>query len=104
MHANSAWSLFHPDFPAPIPWGFRLLGVFTDEVQRRSDAIIDRLTRGSTLYRNDGGGRFTDVSDAAGVRDGQWGWAADFLDYDDDGRLDLYAVNGFLSNTLLDDV
>jgi len=104
MHANSAWALFHPDFPAPIPWFYRLLGFFTDEVQRRSDDIIDRLTRGSTLYRNDGDGTFTDVSDAAGVRDAQWGWSAEFLDYDNDGRLDLYAVNGFISGPLLDDV
>jgi hypothetical protein len=104
MHANSGWALFHPDFSAPIPWRYRLLGLFTAEVQRRSDAIIDRLVRGSTLYRNDGGGSFTDVSDAAGVRDGQWGWAAEFLDYDNDGRLDLYAVNGFISGPLLDDV
>ena len=44
------------------------------------------------------------MSDAAGVRDGQWGWAAAFLDYDNDGGLDLYAVNGFLSGPLLDDV
>jgi len=104
MHANSAWALFHPDFPAPIPRRFRLLGFFTDEVRRRSDAIIERLTRGSTLFRNDGNGHFTDVSDAAGVRDTQWGWSAEFLDYDNDGRLDLYAVNGFLSGPLLDDV
>jgi hypothetical protein len=104
MHANSAWALFHPDFPAPIPWHYRLLGLFTSEVQRRSDEIIGNLTRGSTLYRNDGNGRFTDVSDTAGVRDTQWGWSAEFLDYDDDGRLDLYAVNGFISGPLLDDV
>ena len=104
MHANSAWALFHPDFPAPIPWFYRLLGVFTDEVRRRSDDIIDRLTRGSTLYRNNGDGTFTDVSDAAGVRDAQWGWSAEFLDYDNDGRLDLYAVNGFISGPILDDV
>ena len=25
MHANSAWALFHPDFPAPIPWRYRML-------------------------------------------------------------------------------
>jgi VCBS repeat protein len=104
MHANSAWALFHPGFPAPIPWRYRLLGLFTGEVQRRSDQIIGRLTRGSTLYRNDGNGHFTDVSDAVGVRDAQWGWSAEFLDYDDDGRLDLYAVNGFISGPLLDDV
>jgi hypothetical protein len=104
MHANSAWALFHPEFPAPVPWRYRLLGLVTAEVQRRSDEIIQRLTRGSSLYRNDGQGRFTDVGDAAGVRDAQWGWSAEFLDYDDDGRLDLYAVNGFISGPLLDDV
>jgi len=104
MHANSGWAMFHPDFPAPIPWRYRLLGLVTDEVQRRSDDFIDRLSRGSTLFRNDGNGVFTDVSDAAGVRDAQWGWAAEFLDYDNDGRLDLYAVNGFITGPILDDV
>jgi hypothetical protein len=105
MHANSAWALFHPDFPVPIPMRYRLLGLlFPGEVRRRAAEYIDRLSRGSTLFRNDGDGRFSDASDAAGVRDGQWGWAAQFLDYDADGRLDLYAVNGFISGPLLDDV
>ena len=104
MHANSGWIMFHPAFPRPIPWYFRLLGHFTDGVQRRSDEITHRLLRGSTLFRNDGDGTFTDVSDDAGVRDGQWGWAAQFFDYDNDGALDLYAVNGFISGPIQDDV
>ena len=104
MHANSGWALFHPDFPAPVPPLFRLLALFTPEVQRRTEAFLDRLTRGSTLFHNEGDGTFTDVSDRAGVRDAQWGWSAEFLDYDNDGRLDLYSVNGFISGPLLDDV
>ena len=105
MHANSAWALFHPDFPSPIPWRYRMLGlVFPRRVTERSEEYIDRLSRGSTLYRNQGDGTFTDVSDAAGVRDAQWGWAVAFLDYDNDGRLDIYAANGFISGPLLDDV
>ncbi len=104
MHANSGWALFHPDFPLPIPWRFRLLGLFTDQVQRQADVITDQLSRGSTLLRNNGDGTFTDISDSAGVRDGQWGWAAEFLDYDNDGRLDLYAVNGFITGPIEDDV
>ncbi len=104
MHANSGWALFHPDFPLPIPTAFRVLGLLTSEVRRRGEAITDRLLRGSTLFRNDGGGRFTDVSDAAGVRDAQWGWSAEFLDYDNDGTLDIYATNGFISGPILDDV
>ena len=30
---------------------------------------------GNRLYRNDGRGNFEDVTDAAGVRVGGWGWA-----------------------------
>ena len=73
-------------------------------MQKEADVITDRLLRGSTLFRNDGDGTFTDISDSAGVRDGQWGWAAEFLDYDNDGRLDLYAVNGFITGPLQDDL
>lgn len=51
---------------------------------------------GNRLYRNRGDGTFTDVTDAAGVRDGNWGWAASFGDLDNDGDLDLYHVNGWL--------
>jgi hypothetical protein len=104
MHSNSGWALFHPDFPMPIPWYFKFIGLFTDAVQKEADVITDRLLRGSSLFRNEGDGSFTDISDSAGVRDGQWGWAAEFLDYDNDGRLDLYAVNGFISGPLKDDL
>ena len=104
MYANSRWALFHPDFDAPIPWYFRLLGLFTPEVKRRSDDIIDHLTRGSTLLHNNGDGTFTDVSDAAGVRDAQWGWGAEFLDYDDAGLLDIFSENGFVTGEIPDDI
>jgi hypothetical protein len=104
MHSNSGWTLFHPEFPIPIPWYFRFVGLFTDAVQKESDVLTDRLSRGSSLLRNDGDGTFTDISDSGGVRDGQWGWAGDFLDYDNDGDLDLYAVNGFITGPLEDDV
>ena len=49
---------------------------------------------GNRLYRNDGGRTFTDVTDATGVREGGWGWGSVFLDYDNDGDLDLSHTNG----------
>ena len=104
MYANSRWALFHPDFPAPIPWYYRWLGHFTSEVKRRSDEIVEDLTRGSTLLRNNGNGTFTDVSEKAGVRDAQWGWGAEFLDYDNDGKLDIFSQNGFVTGELPDDI
>lgn len=49
---------------------------------------------GNRLYRNQGGRRFSDATDAAGVRHGFRGWGAAFLDYDNDGDLDLVMTNG----------
>lgn len=104
MHANSGWAMFHPKFPLPVPWYYRLLGYFTKAVQHRADEITDLLSRGSTLLRNNGDGTFSDISVAAGVRDAQWGWGAQFLDFDNDGDLDLYAVNGFITGPTEDDL
>ena len=47
----------------------------------------------NVLLRNDGGGRFEDVTKAAGVGDPGWGTAAAFLDLDRDDDLDLFVVN-----------
>jgi len=52
-------------------------------------------TTGNRLYLNDGSGVFTDNTEASGVRDGYWGWGASFADFDNDGDLDLYQVNGW---------
>lgn len=49
---------------------------------------------GNRLYRWSGAA-FEDVSLAAGVRDGGWGWGACARDFDLDGDLDLFHVNGF---------
>lgn len=49
---------------------------------------------GNRLYRNDGGGVFVDVSQAAGVRQGYWGWGSCLADFNLDGWLDIFHVNG----------
>lgn len=54
----------------------------------------------NALYRNDGNGLFTDVTDVAGVGDTGYGRAVAWGDYDNDGDLDLYVTNLF-SNSLL---
>ncbi len=50
---------------------------------------------GNRLYRNDGAGVFADVTDQAGVRHGEFGWGACAGDFDNDGDLDLFHVNGW---------
>lgn len=98
MYANSRWALFHPEFPPPVPW------YLSWAPRERVLQVIDELSRGSTLLHNNGDGTFTDISDAAAIRDSQWGWGAEFLDYNNDGRLDIFATNGFVTGPLPDDV
>lgn len=50
---------------------------------------------GNRLYRGNGDGTFTDVTTAAGVREGYWGWGSTFADFDNDGNLDLFHTNGW---------
>jgi enediyne biosynthesis protein E4 len=49
----------------------------------------------SHLYRNRGNGTFEDVTESAGLRTvkPRWGAGCAFLDFDRDGRLDLFAAN-----------
>ena len=37
------------------------------------------------------------LAQITGTCDTGWGWGAKFLDYDNDGRLDLFVANGFIS-------
>jgi hypothetical protein len=53
----------------------------------------------NVLYHNDDGRIFTDVTTAAGLTlptTPFLGWGTDFLDYDNDGWLDLLVVNGHI--------
>jgi hypothetical protein len=53
---------------------------------------------GNRLYRNASTEEriaFEDITDRARVRDGFWGWGACAADFDNDGFIDLFHVNGF---------
>ena len=59
------------------------------------DLHVGGSSFGNRLYQNSGQGFFTDVTDDAGVADGNWGWGACMKDFDHDGDLDIFHVNGW---------
>ena len=56
-------------------------------------AKVTDASPGNVLYRNNGDGTFTDVTEKAGVGDRGYGMGCVFGDYDNDGDLDLYVTN-----------
>jgi hypothetical protein len=72
----------------------RNMGVAVGDVNddgRPDIAVTQHI--GTRLFLNLGGMKFEDVTDAAGVKNPLWGASACFLDYDRDGRLDLFVAN-----------
>ncbi len=71
------------------------MGVFTGDFD--NDGYPDLYISGyglSTLYHNNRDGTFADVTQRAGVaNEGNWGTAAAWFDYDNDGHLDLIVTN-----------
>lgn len=60
---------------------------------------ISRTPPKNALYRNDGGWKFTDVTDQAGVGDTGYGLGVAVADYDNDGDPDIY-LNNYGPNVL----
>jgi hypothetical protein len=59
------------------------------------DDVLITGVGGNHLFHNDGNGKFHDVTEAAGVggSTNDWGTCAAFVDYDNDGKLDLLVGN-----------
>jgi PKD repeat protein len=69
------------------------LDLFVDNNQEGADSSHGP----SLLYQNNGNGSFSDVTAAAGLPDRETvDWGANFVDYDNDGDLDLAVVAGGL--------
>lgn len=76
------------------------MGVTAGDVDQDGDEdllVTNLALEGSVLYRNDGRGFFHDATREFGLAEPSFpftGFGAHWFDYDNDGRLDLFAVNG----------
>ncbi len=67
------------------------------------DLLVPDLRYGA-LYRNMGGGIFEDITEISGVAavfDGKGQWSSLFVDYDNDGDLDIFSANGTAEELIL---
>lgn len=53
------------------------------------------------LYRNDGNGKFTDVSKEAGIHNRAWGLSVTVSDFNGDNRLDVFVGNDYIEPDFL---
>jgi hypothetical protein len=60
------------------------------------------LRQGNMLWVNHGDMFFVNLASETGIEDSGWGWAGRFLDFDNDGDLDLFTVSGFVSDGPVD--
>ena len=68
------------------------IGSVPDALEVNTEVIVQRSAT-NALYRNNGDGTFTDVTERAGVGNTGYGMGTAAADYDNDGDQDLYVVN-----------
>jgi hypothetical protein len=67
------------------------------------ESIGDKMVKGNSLLLNDGTGHFEDAAERAGANPFGWYWGSAFADFDNDGRQDIYANNGWITAKSHDD-
>lgn len=66
-------------------------------------AIRQRYFKGNVLLRRNGD-QFDNISQQSETEYAQWSWGSGFVDFQNDGFVDLYATNGFITGKKKDDL
>jgi len=80
--------------------------VFQPSADPAARDAFRRHARGNSLFRNNSGKSFTDVTGApgSGAGMGRWAWGSILFDANDDGRLDVFVPNGMITGQRDDDL
>jgi hypothetical protein len=85
---RTKWAIL--DFPEFLDV-YKLIG--TDWLE-----LGQQIGEGNSLFRNAGDGTFEELRNSHTEKAG-WGWSVAFFDCDNDTDLDIYAANGWISNS-----
>jgi len=91
MSSNSRWIFDLPSFPAPAPWYVNL--VLRGPVM----GVMKEMYEGNWVSLGQKGGTFKECAAAWGTGNSGWPFGTAVFDYDNDGREDVYIVNGFIT-------
>ncbi len=78
--------------------------MFKSDLADAAKEQLRYLARGNSMFQNLGGGKFADTSVETGTTFGRWAWSSFFVDMNNDGFEDVMVCNGYLTNTLNDDL
>jgi hypothetical protein len=83
--------------------GNRILGRLQDDLDPELHATLKKLAAGNTIFLSSAEARFEQLPGSAGGVNASWAWSAVLRDFDLDGCLDVYCVNGYVTGDLAHD-
>lgn len=90
--ATSPWKIYWSGDGARLHGAITTAGEFSQVISDNFEIPADE-SKPNYLYRNDGDGTFTNVTNVAEVGDSANTYDAQWIDFDNDGYLDLYVNN-----------
>jgi hypothetical protein len=107
LYFNNGSGNFEPSFDSVKPAGLSTNGMSAEIADVDNDGhplvfvsqlfVTGEEVTGNLLWKWKKGGEFAQIAEERGVDNCGWSWGAKFLDFENDGKLDLFVGNGYIS-------